>query len=278
MEKLQNNFFKGAFFKRFATSIAMLATLALLIGGFEESGLFVVATAICLGMAWEWTALCKITLRKRGTALLFLSTFLALILASSGYLYGSLGVLFLLAAVSIFLGWLTWRHGFFWLAIGILYIGVPWTMMVFLSTSFPDWVAVMVWVVVVLSANDTGGYLFGKWIGGPKLAPRISPGKTWAGFLGGLLLGSCLALAISPLLPLGISLTVYIFLSLLLCLVGTFGDLLESLFKRIHKAKDSGTLIPGHGGVLDRLDAYLTALPLVLLILHLVPDFFLASD
>jgi phosphatidate cytidylyltransferase len=111
-------------------------------------------------------------------------------------------------------------------------------------------------------AADTCAYLVGSRIGGRKLAPSISPGKTWAGFwggLGGTLLASLLAI---PLLGLDYAQTLaMLLLALMTGLASVIGDLFESLIKRHSGAKDSGALIPGHGGVMDRVDSLLAALP-----------------
>ena len=122
----------------------------------------------------------------------------------------------------------------------------------------------VMFVLVVVWASDIGAYLFGRLVGGPKLAPRISPGKTWSGALGGvlavLLVGWGTTLVDGGLAPRAM------LVALLLGVAAQLGDLLESAIKRGFGVKDSGWLIPGHGGVLDRVDAILTAAPLAALI------------
>jgi phosphatidate cytidylyltransferase len=123
----------------------------------------------------------------------------------------------------------------------------------------PRW---LLYALCLVWAADTCAYLVGSRIGGRKLAPRISPGKTWAGLLGGLggvLLVSLLAI---PLLGLDYRhAPAMLLLALLTGLASVIGDLFESLIKRHSGAKDSGALIPGHGGVMDRVDSLLAALP-----------------
>lgn len=136
--------------------------------------------------------------------------------------------------------------------------------------------SVIFYVVLVIAATDIGGYFAGKGIGGPKLAPRISPNKTWAGLIGGMILAGIAGFGFVKILSLAggwhpdekatTFLVVTIILSVLLALVAQLGDLLESWIKRKRGAKDSGNLIPGHGGILDRVDGYLTVVPLVTLI------------
>jgi len=114
-------------------------------------------------------------------------------------------------------------------------------------------------IFIAVWSTDTGALLAGKTIGGPKLAPKLSPRKTWAGSIGGLL---C-ALIISGILAelLHVKIIPAATFALLLSFAGQAGDLFESMVKRRRGCKDSGGLIPGHGGVLDRIDSMLFAAP-----------------
>ena len=104
-------------------------------------------------------------------------------------------------------------------------------------------------------ATDSGAYLVGRSLGRHKLAPRISPGKTWEGYIGGLILGAAAGAAIGAASSIG--LFVGAFAGAMIGALSVFGDLIESMIKRQANAKDSGHLIPGHGGVLDRIDSLL---------------------
>lgn len=106
-------------------------------------------------------------------------------------------------------------------------------------------------------ATDSGAYLVGRAIGRHKLAPSISPGKTWEGWVGGLLFGAAAGTAIGTLSPLGWP--VGLLAGAAIGALSVFGDLIESMIKRQANAKDSGHLIPGHGGILDRIDSLLWA-------------------
>jgi phosphatidate cytidylyltransferase len=114
------------------------------------------------------------------------------------------------------------------------------------------------WMMLIIWASDTGAYFAGRFIGGPKLAPAISPNKTWAGFCGGLVFAALVGFLTAPYLqeiyitPLHI-----ICVALYLSFMGHIGDLLESLVKRYYHVKDSGSILPGHGGMLDRFDSLL---------------------
>ncbi len=124
----------------------------------------------------------------------------------------------------------------------------------------------VMFVVLVVWASDIGAYLVGRLIGGPRLAPLISPGKTWSGAVGGLI-GACLVGVVA------VSLGGHGAALQAACVAGglgiaaQLGDLLESFVKRRFGVKDSGWLIPGHGGLLDRLDGMLTAAPLAALLI-----------
>lgn len=122
------------------------------------------------------------------------------------------------------------------------------------------------YVLAIVWAADTGAYFAGSRWGRRKLAPRISPGKSWEGLFGGLVAAMALAAIALPFLGLHWSqLPQLLLLSLLTVLVSVEGDLFESLLKRHAGAKDSSDLIPGHGGVLDRIDSLLAALPVFVL-------------
>lgn len=122
------------------------------------------------------------------------------------------------------------------------------------------------WVLLTLFttfATDTGAYAVGRLVGGPKLAPHISPGKTVAGAVGGLSCGALAALALGALLGLGQPLTQLVALGAAAAMAGQLGDLAESLLKRSLGVKDLGRLFPGHGGTMDRLDSVLFTAPVV---------------
>ena len=131
----------------------------------------------------------------------------------------------------------------------------------------------LLFLLVLVAVVDMSGYFVGSLLGKHKLAPRISPNKTWEGVLGGLLgAAACGALAsIWLTLPGPSAWWWLIIVSLLVAVSAIVGDLFESAIKRISGMKDSGKILPGHGGLLDRLDGYLLALPAMLLILYIWP-------
>jgi phosphatidate cytidylyltransferase len=126
----------------------------------------------------------------------------------------------------------------------------------------------LVWLIVVIAASDSAQYYTGRAFGRRKLAPLVSPGKTIEGAIGGFVAAPIAAMALAPWGLAGAPLHLAALAGLILAAFGIAGDLFESLLKRGAGMKDSSTLIPGHGGVLDRIDAYLFAAPVFYLILR----------
>ena len=123
----------------------------------------------------------------------------------------------------------------------------------------------IVWVIAVIWATDIGGYVVGRTAGGARLAPRISPGKTWSGLVGGMAWAALASALCGSIFGLGHTVTLAL-IGAGLAVVGQMGDLLESAAKRQAGVKDSGNLIPGHGGLLDRVDGLMAVLVAVALI------------
>ena len=121
---------------------------------------------------------------------------------------------------------------------------------------------------ILLWANDTGAYLSGMSFGRHRLMERISPKKTWEGFIGGALISLIIAWLFSEWLGV-VDTTQWLIISLIISITGTYGDLIESMLKRGSGVKDSGTLLPGHGGFLDRFDSTILSFPLVYLFIAL---------
>jgi len=121
-----------------------------------------------------------------------------------------------------------------------------------------------IWIVACVWATDTGAYFLGTIAGGAKLAPRISPGKTWSGLIGGVCWAAVASAAIGLLFGLGGTLTLAV-AGVAIAVIAQLGDLAESAAKRAAGVKDSGKLIPGHGGLLDRIDGLMAALVAVAL-------------
>jgi phosphatidate cytidylyltransferase len=148
------------------------------------------------------------------------------------------------------------------LALGMAYVGLGWAALLVLRQG-PGGMGLILFIMLVVWANDIGAYLAGRLFGGPRMAPKLSPGKTWSGAAGGLALGVAAGLAVVVLLNRGSAphpaLPAAALQAVTLALVAQAGDLLESAMKRRFGKKDSGSLIPGHGGLLDRVDGLLAA-------------------
>jgi phosphatidate cytidylyltransferase len=121
----------------------------------------------------------------------------------------------------------------------------------------------VLWLLLVIMAGDTGAFYAGRTWGKAKLYPEVSPGKTWAGVVGGTAAAVMVGLALGRWALPGVRLSSLAWLALLLAVVGLLGDLFESMLKRQVQVKDTSGLLPGHGGMLDRLDSLLFAAPLV---------------
>jgi phosphatidate cytidylyltransferase len=141
--------------------------------------------------------------------------------------------------------------------------------MVTFNTLLPLSIFIFLWV------NDSGAYCVGSLLGRHKLFPRISPGKSWEGSVGGAVFVLAAAYAISYFLDQEQMLTMpaWLGLGLVVVVFGTWGDLVESLFKRTLGIKDSGSILPGHGGMLDRFDSSLLAIPAAVVYLYTLSMF-----
>ena len=178
------------------------------------------------------------------TLVLFLSVSISLIQYERGFDDAAIQLAVALAGIA-YIGWI----GSFLISIRALPHGLGWTL-----TALPaTWLA------------DSGAYFIGRWLGKRKMAPRLSPGKTWAGFLGGILFGILSGVLLVllwravNLLPATTPLWQGALMGWILSILTPMGDLLISLFKRSASVKDTGSLIPGHGGILDRIDSWIWA-------------------
>ena len=141
--------------------------------------------------------------------------------------------------------------GLQWTLAGFLYALIPSLALLWIRERGPDKLEMLLWVFIVTWSTDIGAYFAGRAIGGPKLAPTISPNKTWAGLIGGMVAATILGAAWVLFFDLPRALLAF---APLFAAAAQMGDLFESWLKRRAGVKDSGTIIPGHGGVLDRLD------------------------
>jgi phosphatidate cytidylyltransferase len=243
--------------KRVASSVVMvvLAIAAVVVGGWAFV-LFWTAAAIII--AWEWTSMVI------GDARLPLAAAVAALLAAAAAAGSGHGLVAFgaLAAGAIAVGALAQERRV-WSGAGVLYAGV----LVLAPTLLREGahgVAAMFFLFAVVWVTDILGYFVGRTLGGPRLALRISPKKTWAGAIGGAL-GAVVAGVVFAVLAgyaiIGSGLTAFV-----LSLVSQGGDLFESAVKRRFGVKDASHVIPGHGGLMDRLDGFIAAVGVAVLI------------
>jgi len=156
--------------------------------------------------------------------------------------------------------------------LGILYIAVSMAMAALIGWSTDDGMfhpSNMFGYFFILWAHDIGAYFAGRWLGKHKLFERISPKKTWEGTAGGVVFSFIVAHFISIYCP-GLSRMEWLCITVIILVTSTLGDLVESMFKRSISIKDSGTLLPGHGGMLDRFDGLFISVPFVWVFLEMV--------
>ncbi len=146
-----------------------------------------------------------------------------------------------------------------WVVAALPYIVFPGIIFIWIRAEVDLGLEIIFWMLFVVWATDSGGYIAGRSIGGWKLAPSISPNKTWAGFFGGIVLSILMGVIAAYLIE-DASLQVFVILSAVLSVISQLGDLFESAVKRHFGVKDISGFIPGHGGVLDRMDGLLFVL------------------
>jgi len=246
-------------------AMAALAAVVVFLGGWYFA---IVMMVVLVLMATEWARLTMANSRRRFAVLgvVMLPLLLMGLLqywvaaapdATQALVAGAVGAALLLVCMLLIRRVGGWPERL-WAVVGIVYLGVP--AVAFLALrDLPHGMQLVFWLVIVVVATDVFAYLTGRSVGGPKLAPRISPGKTWSGLAGGVAAAVILGALAAGLGGWG-WLQGGLFAGIL-ALVAQSGDLFESFIKRRAGVKDSGHLIPGHGGMLDRLDGYLFAVP-----------------
>jgi len=226
--------------------MVLIGAVAVIFGGvwFQMLVVFIVSV-----MIWElWMMIAP----DRPTSGMLLVALSASVLSGLLVQASAFGLLLLL--VTPLVGGYTVRHerlSFFLFALGIQVAG--WGLIVFRDDYGFTWI---LWLICVVVATDTFGYLVGRLVGGPKFWPKVSPKKTWSGTAGGWIAAGLVGYVFTLFTPAGL---IIIVISMVLSFASQMGDIAESALKRRMKVKDSSTLIPGHGGLFDRFDALLGA-------------------
>jgi phosphatidate cytidylyltransferase len=259
--------------QRVITAVIAVVLILLALFVFPPALTLVLLGVLIVAGGWEWSAF----LRAEGAARSVFPAVLAVAVAAVWWAVPELVPLipvllvslafWLVAAVLVVRypirvpQWLVWAGGLAtlvpaYLALGTLYMAEP------------RGSQILLFVLAVIWSADIGAYFAGRRFGRVKLAPEVSPGKTWEGVFGGL--AAAAAVCVAGAWWFGLSLAMLLPLSLAATLLSIVGDLTVSLFKRSAGVKDSGHLFPGHGGVLDRVDSVAAASPLFLLMLKLL--------
>lgn len=261
----------SGFLQRVLTAIVFVIVM---VGGiylhpWSHIGLFTVITLFCL---WEYFGLTlTATSNNRkwvGIALGILPIILTTLLSQTNLIAPINAILLLLPAIALVFIYELFSNAekpytnIGVLLLGFLYIGIPLATIPLISFQADIFQPNIIFGLLLLTwANDTGAYLIGSQIGRTKLFPRISPKKTWEGSIGGVLVTFLIAYLLSKFFT-DISVMDWLVLAGIVSLFGSIGDLVESMLKRSLQIKDSGTLLPGHGGFLDRFDAFIFLLPI----------------
>lgn len=272
--------------QRIITAIFMVAIMGSAILYLPALGFSLLMAALVLGASWEWTTL---------SGLRFVSGRLAFALSTAMFMAVSVWYAKLLSADInlqhikdiLLLGCLWWALALLWVKTypgsASLWGSVFVRMLMGFLTLVPAWFAFVVLrlqehgvvyillLIGIVACADTGAYFAGRKWGRAKLAPNVSPGKSWAGFWGGMFVSSVFALVVWFFYgQTVVSLAGCVVIAVLTSLASVLGDLLESMVKRQRGVKDSGKILPGHGGLLDRLDSLTAAAPVFALsLLHL---------
>lgn len=223
-------------------------------------------------MIWEWVSMSD----TAPTRLAFLLPIIGVVIATFymaqdllPYAVLSIAVAALVAAIER-----SRRGGLLWAGLGYLYIVIPCLTIVairgmengFMTEGFTK----LIYIIVVVVAADVGAYFGGSFFKGPKMAPKLSPNKTWSGFLSGMIFGTVIGGIAGQVIGLGFLLGAG--LAVPIVILSVLGDLLESGLKRVLNVKDTGSLLPGHGGLLDRLDSLMLAVVGAGIILYISPS------
>lgn len=246
-----------------AGSLARRAVSALVLAGFgalsiEAGGILFYSSVLLVAslLVWEWARLADRSSMRAGVAGASLLVALAIGLTLSPYSL-VFGLIVALAVTWFAIGLIAVPTGR-WIALGVLYVGAWAVAALWLRADPTGGRETVFWLVAVCVATDTGAYFIGRALRGPKLMPRLSPNKTWAGCIGGLLSAGLVGYVAAPYMRVSDA-ALLAAASVGISVAAQVGDLLESAAKRRYGVKNSGSLIPGHGGLFDRFDSIVCA-------------------
>ena len=240
-----------------AAFLIPLAVASIYLGGWLLVLLMALGAVL---LANEWDRLCGGDGVRGSVGIVHAGVVLAVALLAGAELYGAALALVAVGTVGVAVIAVQFERRAAWPAAGVIYLALPVLAIIWLRGGPEAGRASLLWLFVLVWATDVGALTAGRTLGGPRLAPTISPNKTWSGAIGGLACAAAVGALVGWLTgDAGIALLVG--LSVAFSLVSQVGDLVESAVKRHYSVKDSGSLIPGHGGILDRVDGLLLAAP-----------------
>lgn len=247
---------KDSFFKRLISALVLLpmAIVPTYLGGWWFTSLIMLCAVL---MLQEWHTITQ-GRPSRGlfyeevTAVLLAAVFMGL----EAWPY-AIGVLVLGALVAHILGAALSRP-LPWPGLGVLYVGLPILALLWLRAQPETGLIWIAWIFLVVWSTDILAYIFGRTLGGPKLVPKFSPKKTWSGLIGGMIGAALASVSIGLIYAPNIHWLLFVGIGAIGAVVAQVGDISESMLKRRFSVKDSGRLIPGHGGILDRVDGLIT--------------------
>jgi phosphatidate cytidylyltransferase len=243
--------------QRTVTAIALAApAAAAVILGSPYLTIFV--GAIVTVMAWEWVRVTGAHAFGVTGATLAALLVGAVVAAGFGRFQWACGIVAAAVPIVFAVAWFRARAHALPISAGAAYIGVPALSLLWLYARPEIGRELVIWLICIVIACDIGAYFVGRALKGPKLAPRISPGKTWSGAVGGvtaaIVVGIALGIALGLARPFVLAAT-----AVVLAVVSQLGDLFESGLKRAFRVKDAGGILPGHGGMMDRVDGIVAA-------------------
>jgi len=259
--------------QRVITACVLVLILALILFVLPYNGFVIAISLLFVVAAWEWANMAGLEKpwQRFSYAVFFAALFFLLnnmeILQQNGWVIGVLSISVLCWMLALVAVWRypvnhCWHHSWLLLLVGLWLLVPAWLGLQLLQPAVAN--SGLIWLVItVVAAADIGAYFSGRRFGRRKLAIHVSPGKTWEGFWGGMLANILLATIIALFLDLSSTIfLVFVVAMLLVAAMSVLGDLFESMIKRERGIKDSSQLLPGHGGVLDRIDGWTAAVPL----------------
>ena len=267
--------------QRIFTAIILVALLIGMLFSLSSFFFSLAIVPVIVLAGWEWTHLMKMSSKAQRLKFIVILILLLIIsgigigMGDSVRQYLAHGILLIASALWMVIfcliftypsGTRFWSKTTYLSALGLLILLFTWIAIVYIQ-SLPSGSNLLLAAFAIIALSDVGGFIFGKLLGRHKLAPMISPGKTWEGFLGALILELLLVVAFNYFGLFQLSVWELSALVLIVALASVGGDLFESMVKRNIGVKDSGGLLPGHGGVLDRIDGMMSALPIYAVLL-----------